>query len=85
MNPTIYRVVVVPTLVTEAAFIAITTLGDKVNNFVNRLLAARKSNGTPIFKHIHFDLVCNTCKKKGLVDECIHQLGDLPRWMSKSR
>jgi hypothetical protein len=37
MHPKVFQVVVVPTLVTEAAFIGITTLGDETN-FVNQLL-----------------------------------------------
>lgn len=84
MHPNVYKVVVVPTLIGDGAFIGITTLGDE-SNYVNQLLEQRTPLGEKQFRHIHFDPICERCKKLEKVDSCIHKMGDLPHWMNKSR
>lgn len=72
MRPQVYKVVVVPTLINNGAFIGITTLGDE-SNYVNKLLEQKNALGETQFRHLHFDPICDRCKKLEKVDSCIHR------------
>lgn len=73
--------VIVPTLVTGAALLAITTLGGE-NNFISIMLKKLTPQGTPLFKYIEFKDVCERCERLGLKEkaQCKHLLGDRPHF-----
>ncbi len=84
MDNRVFYTIVVPTLVTEAAFIGITTLGDD-SNFVNRLISIRDENDKGLFHVIQFDLVCDRCKRLGRESSCTHLMGEIPYWQDQRR
>ena len=84
MDNRVFHTVVVPTLVTEAAFIGITTLGDD-SNFVNRLISIRDENDKTLFHVIQFDLICDRCKRNGKESSCTHLMGEIPYWQDQRR
>jgi hypothetical protein len=57
--------VAAPTLVSAggAPFIAITSKGHS-DNFTEKLIKAKRKDGTELINHVEFDLVCNQCKRK---------------------
>ena len=84
MDPQVFHQVVAPTLVTNAAFIGITTLEDD-QNFVTRLIDRSTKSGKKIFNLIKIALVCEDCKIKGIKELCNHCMGMLPYWQSADR
>jgi len=80
MNSAVWKRVVVPTLITGAAFIGITTRGYDNLNFVTQLLKLKTSSGDSLFKHINIDLCCDECKRNGKEDTCRHKMGEAPHW-----
>lgn len=79
MDNAVFKVVVVPTLVTGAAFIGITTLGDD-DNFVSHIKRKTIDGKKPLFNCIDVSIVCDYCKKTGKELTCRHLLGDIPHW-----
>jgi len=80
MDKQVWKRVVVPTLITGAAFIGITTRGYDQFNFVTQLLKMKKSDGDPLFRNINIDLCCDNCRRIGKEDTCRHKLGEMPYW-----
>ena len=84
MDNKVFNVVVVPTLVTEASFIGITTLGED-SNFVNELVEIKDETGKGLFNYVKIDLVCDRCKKLGKESSCTHLMGEIPYWQDAKR
>lgn len=84
MDHRVFYTVVVPTLVTEATFIGITTLGDEAN-FVNKLVKIKRSTGELMFNVISMMLVCEECKRAGKEADCNHMMGEIPYWQDPQR
>lgn len=85
MPANVYYEVIAPTLVTGCGFIGITTLGEE-NNHVGKIIEARSQRtGKTIFKQLIFKLSCKDCIEEGKASDCIHMLGDLPRWQQSDR
>lgn len=84
MDNKVFNVVVVPTLVTEASFIGITTLGED-SNFVNVLVEIKDESGQGLFNYVKIDLVCDRCKKLGKESSCTHLMGEIPYWQDAKR
>lgn len=77
MDKAVWKRVVVPTLITGAAFLGITTRGYDQFNFVTQLLKLKTSDGSSLFRNINIDLCCEHCKKIGRADSCRHKIGNL--------
>ncbi len=84
MDPQFFFKVVVPTLLTGAAFVGITTLGEETN-FVNRLITLRHPDGRLVYRVIALELVCERCRRLDLAESCRHRLGELPYWHDVSK
>lgn len=84
MDKSVWKRVVVPTLITGAAMIGITTRGYDQFNFVTQLLKLKTSSGDPLFRHINIDLCCDHCKRIGREDSCRHKMGEMPYWHDAS-
>jgi hypothetical protein len=84
MDNKIFSNVVVPTLVTGAAFIGITTLGED-SNFVDNLISIKGKDGKSLFRVISVDLVCDRCKRLGKENTCQHLAGEIPHWQDSQR
>jgi hypothetical protein len=84
MDNKVFYNVVVPTLVTEASFIGITTLGDD-SNFVNKLVEIRTAVGELLFNVVKMSLICDRCRKLGKEGDCNHLMGEIPYWQDQQR
>jgi hypothetical protein len=84
MDPRFYFQVIVPTMLTGAAFVGITTLGDP-SNFVNDLIKLRRPNGKLLFRVVALELVCERCRRNGQEMHCRHKMGELPYWHSGAK
>lgn len=80
MDKQVWNRVVVPTLITGAAFIGITTKGYDQFNFVTQLIKLKDSDGKPLMRNINVDLCCEHCRRIGKEDTCQHMLGQRPYW-----
>ena len=84
MDNKVFYNVVVPTLVTGAAFIGITTLGED-SNFVDTLISIKGKDKKSLFRVIQIDLVCDRCKRLGKETTCQHLAGEIPYWQDSQR
>lgn len=84
MDDEVFFQVVAPTLVTEASFIGITTLGDDAN-FVTQLIKVRGTNGELLFNVIEKSFVCDRCRRLGKEADCNHLMGEIPYWQDQQR
>jgi pyruvate/2-oxoacid:ferredoxin oxidoreductase beta subunit len=89
MDKNVFVTVAAPTLVSAggAPFIAITSHGTS-DSFIEKIIRAKRKDGSSIINHVDFDLVCNKCKRKKLAegeDACRHKKGELPWWHSSKR
>lgn len=84
MDETFIEEVVIP-LLTKCSMLAITTRNKEESNFVNRLVDASKKTERPFMKLIAKKMVCDTCRDKGVVDQCDHMLAILPDWQNPQR
>lgn len=85
MKPKFYNTIIVPVLAANAAFLAITTPGEKPTNFVSRLISLKFPDGRAVFKTISIEQVCDKCKRLGLGASCTHKIGEIPPWQDESR
>jgi hypothetical protein len=84
MDKQVWNRVVVPTLITGAAFIGITTKGYDQFNFVTQLIKLKGSDNKPLFRNINVDLCCEHCRRTGKEDTCRHMIGQRPYWHEAS-
>lgn len=80
MDKQVWNRVVVPTLITGAAFFGITTRGYDQFNFVTQLIKLKGSDGKPLFRNINLDLCCDHCRRIGKEATCRHKIGQRPYW-----
>ncbi len=80
MDKQVWNRVVVPTLITGAAFFGITTRGYDQFNFVTQLIKLKGSDGRPLFRNINLDLCCDHCRRIGKEATCRHKIGQRPAW-----
>ena len=62
----------------NVAFIGITTINGKVDNYINDLIRRN------IFDHYLIATLCNACKLAGNFD-CEHKKAEIPKWQSAER
>ena len=73
--PACFFEVVVPLMMIKGvAFIGITTISGKVDNYVNDFIRGK------VFDYIEITLICDVCKKAGKVDKCEHKQDERPFW-----
>ncbi len=73
MHQSVFYEVILPTLVTNTAFIGITTL-DSEHNVVSCLMEESEKDGRKVFNVIRFEHVCEDCKIKGTTEWCNHSV-----------
>jgi len=84
LDEAVFQEVCIPLLgVSYTSLIAISTPLDE-NNFFSQLLKARKPNGTPLFKTLQIQLICQACLDAQKT-ECPHLAQNLPQWKSSAR
>jgi len=70
--------VVVPLLMMRTcAFIGITTISGKSNNFVNSLIERK------VFKYLEISTTCESCRLAGIIENCEHKRGNIPSWQTE--
>jgi hypothetical protein len=84
LDQAVFTEVVLPLLgVRDTVLLAISTPLES-SNFYSQLLAAKKPNGSTLFKVIQIQLICAECLAKGITDNCPHG-APLPQWKSSAR
>ena len=69
-----FEVVVPLMMIKGVAFIGITTISGKVDNYVNDFIRRK------VFDYVEITLICDTCRKSGKTDSCEHKKGEEPFW-----
>jgi hypothetical protein len=77
MPSNVYFSVVLPTLITGAAFIGITTLGQRTN-YVDEVIEAKADDGEAIIHHVDIKEICDRCER--MKKTCLHYKGYQPEW-----
>jgi len=86
MPADVFYEVVMPTLVTGAVFIGITTLyADAELSLVNKLISVNDEFGVPIIRSLQLKMVCEDCEAAGIAESCSHRMGELPYWQDERR
>jgi hypothetical protein len=84
LDEEVFTEVCLPLLgVNNTSLVAISTPLEE-NNFFSQLLAAKKPNGSSLFKNLQIQLICNKCRSEKKLD-CPHNANNLPRWKSAAR
>lgn len=84
MSAKFFKEVVLPTTLTGAVMLCITTLGGPLN-FASKIMEKTYPNGERVYRVVGFELVCDRCKREGKALECVHRLGELPYWHDHSK
>lgn len=78
IDPVTYYNIIIPLLtVASTAWINISTVSpDKYNHFSDLLK-------NDFIKQLQVTLVCDACKRMGIMNQCTHRMHDLPKWTSE--
>lgn len=81
MDESLFKDFIAPVLaVANTVVLGISTPGKSEGNFYNGLTNAKNEDGASLFKTLSIVLVCEKCRRKGIVTDCHHNEHLLPPW-----